>query len=85
MLCRDALYTLLFGARPECDQPELKVMDVQICKLRRKMKPHGITIKTQWGQGWSMPKVSNDKIRAALAPAVEAYADLPNFLPKRAA
>jgi hypothetical protein len=49
------------------------------------MKPHGVKIKTQWGQGWSMPKDSKDLIRATLTRVVDSYADLPNFLPKRAA
>ncbi len=77
--------TLLYGARPDCDQPQPKVMDVQVCKLRRKMKPHGVKIKTRWGQGWLMPKDSKDLIRATLTRVVDSYADLPNFLPKRAA
>lgn len=34
------------------DEAEPKIVDVFICKLRRKLLPHGIKIKTMWGQGY---------------------------------
>src|SRR4051794_32177910 len=48
----EAFYTALYGARPECDWPDEKIIDVQICKLRAAIKPHGIEIGTKWGEGW---------------------------------
>src|SRR5260221_2612574 len=51
---RESLYIVLYADRPECDWPEEKVMDVQICKLRRILRRHGIAIETRWGEGWSM-------------------------------
>ena len=30
---RTALHTVLFGGRPECDQPEMKLIDVQMVKV----------------------------------------------------
>lgn len=62
----DSLYTVLYGGRPECDWPEEKIMDVQICKLRRKLKKHGVEVKTRWGEGWWMPAAEKSKVRAAL-------------------
>ena len=35
---RTALHTVLFGARPECDQPEMKLIDVQMVKVRAALK-----------------------------------------------
>lgn len=34
--------------------PELKVIDVFICKLRRKVTDLGILIETVWGQGYRL-------------------------------
>jgi DNA-binding response OmpR family regulator len=72
-----SLYTVLYAGRPECDWPEPKVMDVQICKLRRKLKKHGVTILTRWGEGWSMAAPDKARVRALLdPPAPEAAASL---------
>lgn len=34
------------------DEAEIKIVDVYICKLRKKLKPYKIDVQTQWGQGW---------------------------------
>ena len=34
------------------DEAEIKIVDVWICKMRRKLKPFGIDVLTQWGQGY---------------------------------
>ena len=34
------------------DEAEPKIVDVFICKIRRKLKPFGIDIKTVWGKGY---------------------------------
>lgn len=61
-----ALYPL------EQDEAEIKIVDVFVCKMRRKLAPHGITIETQWGQGYFMGAASKaaaqgllDQARAA--------------------
>lgn len=40
------------------DLPEIKIVDVFICKLRRKLAPHGIKIETRWGAGYTLPMES---------------------------
>lgn len=44
------------------DPPDEKIIDVMICKLRKKLVPFGIMIETNWGEGFSMPEQS--KVRA---------------------
>lgn len=34
------------------DEAEIKIVDVFVCKLRKKLKPWNIQISTQWGQGY---------------------------------
>lgn len=40
------------------DEAEIKIVDVFVCHLRRKVKPFGIVIDTVWGHGYSMPGAS---------------------------
>ena len=39
-------------------EQEIKIVDVFVCKARKKLKPYGIEITTLWGQGYLMPKDS---------------------------
>ena len=53
-LCRSKqnLMDALYGGM---DEPELKIIDVFVCKLRRKLgegMPHDEVIETVWGQGY---------------------------------
>jgi two-component system, cell cycle response regulator CtrA len=36
------------------DEPELKIVDVFVCKLRKKLAPYGLAITTLWGRGYVM-------------------------------
>jgi len=36
------------------DPPEIKIVDVFICKLRKKLKPYGVQITTIWGVGYRL-------------------------------
>lgn len=50
---RGSAMQALYGCRPDTEV-EAKTIDVFVCKMRRKLKPFGIGIETQWGQGWFM-------------------------------
>ncbi len=65
---RDGLYTVLYGDRPECEWPDEKILDVQICKLRAFLKKQGheINIVTKWGTGWELPRAEKAKIKALI-------------------
>ncbi len=34
------------------DEAEIKIVDVFVCRMRKKLKPYGIEIGTQWGHGY---------------------------------
>jgi two-component system cell cycle response regulator CtrA len=40
------------------DEPEIRIVDVFVCQLRKKFIPHGIRIETVWGQGYHLPQES---------------------------
>lgn len=62
MATKEAMLSHLYSDRPN-DVPELKIVDVFICKMRRKLQPFGITIDTVWGRGYALPKSA--KVRLA--------------------
>lgn len=55
----------LYSERAD-NAPEVKIIDVFICKIRPKLEPFGIRIETQWGQGWFMDAASKDELRGLL-------------------
>lgn len=46
---KDSLLSMIYGG---VDEPELKIIDVFVCKLRRKLEGVAIDIGTVWGQGY---------------------------------
>jgi two-component system cell cycle response regulator CtrA len=75
VITKENILDLLYAGMP--DQPEMKIIDVFICKARAKPTPHGIEITTIWGRGYLMSAVSRLKLdllieRTGLAPAVAA-------------
>lgn len=56
-LCtKDHLMTVCYrdGRMLDGEEPEMKIIDVFVCKLRRKIKRWGLEIGTVWGQGYQM-------------------------------
>lgn len=50
----------LYGDRPESDEAEIKIVDVFVCKLRKKLKPFGVAVETVWGRGYRMSAESKN-------------------------
>lgn len=61
---RERIYDDLYSNRPECDWPEVKTIDILICKLRRKLSAIDLEINTIWGRGWvlSPPLASSEAL-----------------------
>ena len=53
LLTKDAAMAALYRDRG-MDEPDVKIVDVFICKARKKLKPFGIEITTVWGVGYFM-------------------------------
>lgn len=51
---KQSIMTALYSDRSDED-PEMKIVDVFICKLRKKVKPFGVEIVTVWGHGYALP------------------------------
>lgn len=54
-LCSKAeIMNALYALRPEADEVEPKIVDVFVCKLRKKLRPFGVEVETVWGQGYRL-------------------------------
>ena len=63
---KDALMAALYRDFGK-DEPEIKIIDVFICKLRKKLKPFGLEITTIWGLGYAMSAAMKARARAMIA------------------
>lgn len=62
------LYSLSHGREP----PEAKVLDIHICRLRKKLARYSIPIETRHGRGWALADDAKYAVRAARTmPAAE--------------
>ncbi len=61
-LTKDMIMSHLYGGM---DEPQLKIIDVFVCKLRRKLSSAGdeTYIETVWGRGYFMPVLEADEFR----------------------
>ena len=65
---KDQMMTMLYADRPD-EEPGPKILDVMICKMRKKLSPHGVEIRTIYGAGYELPPTSREKIKALMAEA----------------
>lgn len=54
VVSKDQILSRLYDARQIDEVPDLKIVDVFICKLRAKIENRGYEIKTLWGAGYSL-------------------------------
>lgn len=64
---QQAAYDACYGGRPECDQPDIKQIQVAICYLRKGLASKGIEVSLDRGQGYYMTDENKSKLRALIA------------------
>jgi hypothetical protein len=47
-LSKEKLLDAIYGLLPPGDEPEIKIIDVFVCKIRKKVAPLGFAIETVW-------------------------------------
>jgi DNA-binding winged helix-turn-helix (wHTH) protein len=65
---KEQMMTVLYADRPD-EEPGSKILDVMICKMRKKLSPHGVEIRTLHGAGYELTPTSREKIKALMAEA----------------
>lgn len=63
---KDAIMAGIYRDRG-VDAPEIKIVDVFICKLRKKIRDLGLTIETKWGEGYHLTPETKARINDLLA------------------
>lgn len=53
MATKASIMAALYSDRPD-DDIEPKIVDVFVCKMRKKLKLFGVEIATVWGQGYAL-------------------------------
>lgn len=66
LVTKDGALVVMYGHRPADEMAEEKIIDVFVCKMRRKLTPFGIAIETIWGRGYRMPPESKARAREFL-------------------
>lgn len=61
MATKEAIMSTLYFDRPN-DMPEIKIVDVFVCKLRRKLEAFEIEVETVWGRGYSLSAQGKAKL-----------------------
>ena len=61
---KDMLYDAICNDRPEADWPQPKMTDVIVSKIRKKLKPLDLMIKTVWGAGYEVEPDSRARLAA---------------------
>jgi two-component system cell cycle response regulator CtrA len=75
IVTKEAAMVALYGMRPDGEEEvQIKIVDVYVCKLRKKVKRFDVEIETVWGRGYRMPPKSKAIVQAILD---EARGDLP--------
>ena len=46
------------------DKPEIAIVDVQVCKIRKKLSELGLTIVTEWGRGYRLEVAETQRASA---------------------
>ncbi|MCZ3377456.1 winged helix-turn-helix transcriptional regulator [Rhizobium sp. AG207R] len=54
VLTKEAALDWLYQFAAEGEEPEIKIIDVFICKARKKLDPIGVRIDTLWGKGYAL-------------------------------
>lgn len=67
---KDSLMAALYCAGAD-DEPDIKIVDVFVCKLRKKIKPFGLEIDTLWGQGYRLSAAMKAHAKSLLGAGAE--------------
>lgn len=58
VVSKQSALDLMYAFRADGEQPEIKIIDVFVCKIRPKLEPLGILIETAWARGYFMNAAS---------------------------
>jgi two-component system, cell cycle response regulator CtrA len=66
MVTKAQAMDVLYSDRADTFEPEIKIVDVFVCKMRKKLARFDIIVETVWGRGYRMPAGSKALANALL-------------------
>ena len=67
VVTKAAMINLVYAERvTDGEVPQMKIIDVFVSRLRKKLEPWGLEIATHWGSGYSLTPVSKKKLHGIL-------------------
>lgn len=63
---KEQLMSALYSLRPDSDEVMIKIIDVYVCKARKKLAPFGIEITTIWGRGYMLTEAMKRRAREVI-------------------
>ncbi len=63
---KDAMLTALYSDRAG-DEPEPRIVDVYLCKMRKKLRTFGVEIRTLWGRGYCLDPAVRAQFKVKVA------------------
>ena len=64
VVTKEQFLTELYWDRAGADEPAIKIIDVFLCKIRKKLAPFGISIETVWGRGYYVTVAAAEAVLA---------------------
>lgn len=61
LLSKESAMEWMYQLNPD-KEPEIKIVDVLICKIRKKLEPLGIRIDTVWGKGYVLAMSAKPRV-----------------------
>lgn len=61
---KEQIMNAIYSLRPDGDAAEIKIVDVFVCKARKKLAVFGIEITTIWGRGYMLTAPMKARARA---------------------
>ena len=61
-LTKAAAFSAVYHDRHVADTPETDTITVFLCRLRKRLRPHGVEIYTRWGQGWGIDDANRARL-----------------------
>jgi two-component system cell cycle response regulator CtrA len=58
----------LYGG--DLNEPEIQIVSVMVCQLRKRLRPFEIPIETLWGRGWYLKPEAKAKAASYRHPAI---------------
>lgn len=62
VVSKEMMMDALYGLLPGDSEPEIKIVDVYVCKIRKKVAPFGLKIETHRGRGYFLDAASRQQL-----------------------